>query len=173
MRAGTPLLLVTMTLWTVACSAAAAEEPSEAEAHAFARSHPGMAPASAPPARDDPSPLVGEVRFPHQEHVNDLELPCDECHHETNAAPLAIPHDDIFRDFWVDCQICHHPEGSPELEPQSCSNCHRRTAGDVADETLSAKVVIHRRCWSCHESGTGVEASKSCGDCHAKSRPPP
>jgi len=111
-------------------------------------------------------PLMGEVIFPHDEHSEEMEVECDECHHETNASPLAFPHPEMFDDFWVDCQICHHAEGSVRLEPQACSNCHSATTKDAADETLSAKVVIHERCWSCHEVGVGAEASDACEDCH-------
>jgi len=137
--------------------------------------HPGLTsgavrvgdsqPAEEVATRTAPS-LMGETIFPHDEHSEELEVECEECHHETNAAPLEFPHPAMFDDFWVDCQICHHPEGAARLEPQACSNCHSATTKDAADETLSAKVVIHKRCWSCHEVGVGEEASDACQDCH-------
>ena len=115
---------------------------------------------------EEPGSLMGEVIFPHDEHSEEMEVECEECHHETNAASLEFPHPQLFTDFWVDCQICHHEPGAPDLEPQSCSSCHRATTEDAADETLSAKVVIHQLCWSCHEIGVGAEASEVCEDCH-------
>ena len=32
---------------------------------------------------------VGDVTFAHQMHSEDFEIPCAECHHETNAVRLA------------------------------------------------------------------------------------
>jgi hypothetical protein len=120
-------------------------------------------PRSPPDAEASP---LGEVVFPHDEHSDEMDVECEECHHETNASPLAYPHPELFTDFWVDCQICHHEPGATDLEPQACSNCHHATTEDAADETLSAKVVIHELCWSCHEIGVGAEASDACEDCH-------
>ncbi len=112
---------------------------------------------------------LGEVVFPHRLHYEDLELECVTCHHETDAGPLEIPHPSYFEDFWIDCGACHHPDEGPKL-PQSCGACHRSQSGDIADETLSAKVVIHKSCWQCHEAGTGQEASRSCRSCHSGER---
>ena len=120
------------------------------------------------PARD-PS-AIGPAVFPHDEHAEDMEIECVECHHETSAAPLSFPHKDYFDDFWIDCTICHHESGAVALTPQGCSKCHHSPNGDIADETLSAKVVIHKNCWSCHDVGTGVEASSTCKDCHVDGR---
>ena len=38
---------------------------------------------------------------------------------------------------------------------------------NIADETLSAKVVVHQQCWKCHPVGTGKEASAVCEKCHS------
>ena len=108
---------------------------------------------------------AGEVNFPHKFHFEDLEIECIDCHHETNAAGLNIPHEDYFEDFWIDCLVCHGRSETPAAA-QSCSNCHHSAPNNIADETLSAKVVIHKNCWQCHESGTGQEASQSCKFCH-------
>jgi hypothetical protein len=117
------------------------------------------------PAGEDPA-AIGAAIFPHDEHVEDFEIECNECHHETNAAPLNVPHKDYFEDFWIDCKICHNDQGGTSMEPKGCSECHHSPNGDIADETLSAKVVIHKNCWECHDTGTGVEASATCADCH-------
>lgn len=119
------------------------------------------------PAADEivsPSAL-GEVRFPHSLHAEELGFECADCHHETDAARLVMPHDDYFEDFWIDCRVCHHQADEPKA-PQSCGSCHHASPASTADETLSAKVVIHRSCWGCHDSGTGQEAARSCGFCH-------
>ena len=110
--------------------------------------------------------VVGEVEFPHSLHADDLGFDCSECHHETVAAGLRTPHDEYFEDLWSECRKCHG-EGAQPAAPQSCDACHHASPTSTADETLSAKVVIHRSCWACHESGTGEEASRSCGFCHA------
>jgi hypothetical protein len=108
---------------------------------------------------------LGEVRFPHSLHADELGFDCAECHHETAATRLSMPHDEYFEDFWIDCRTCHRESGE-SAAPGSCAGCHHASPVSTADETLSAKVVIHRSCWQCHDSGTGVEASRSCSFCH-------
>ena len=120
-------------------------------------------------ADDAPTPEIlqlEDVSFPHQLHFDDFGIECGECHHETNAAKLAIPHPSYFEDFWIDCQICHHTQ-STLRQPQKCSSCHPDAPFNTADETLSAKVAIHQSCWSCHEIGKATEASVNCAICHA------
>jgi len=108
---------------------------------------------------------LGDVRFPHELHYDTLELECESCHHETQATDLDIPHKEYFEDFWINCAICHR-EGPAVSGPLACSQCHHRSPADIADETLSAKVVIHQSCWECHEVGSGSQASRSCPTCH-------
>jgi len=108
---------------------------------------------------------LGEVVFPHAFHVDDLGVDCDSCHHETTATRLAMPHPGYFDDFWIDCAACHGHAASSG-SPKACSSCHPSTPGNVADETSSSKVVIHRSCWECHEVGQGPDASRSCQTCH-------
>jgi hypothetical protein len=110
---------------------------------------------------------VGAVSFPHRLHVEDLEIECADCHHETNAARLDMPHPEYLEDFWIDCESCHQASAVPAA-PQACSSCHHDSPVHVADETLSSKVVIHRSCWNCHDVTTGADASRSCADCHRR-----
>lgn len=109
---------------------------------------------------------IGEVSFPHRYHIDELEIECSTCHHETNAVRLHFPHEDYFDDFWIDCTICHRQTADTQLMPQACSKCHHASPTNIADETLSSKVVIHKNCWSCHEAEKGEEASRSCSFCH-------
>lgn len=110
---------------------------------------------------------VGEVTFEHQVHIQDRKIECVQCHHQLNAKKLLTPHPDYFDSATVKCGICH--DGSEKIKQQAymCSECHRATPASIADETLSAKVVIHKKCWECHQVGTGKEASKSCQFCHS------
>lgn len=110
---------------------------------------------------------VGEVSFPHQFHIDDLELECVECHHQINAKILVTPHADYFKSSWINCEICHNESGQIEQKIFTCSECHHPGPENIADETLSSKVVIHKNCWNCHEVGTGVEASATCNGCHS------
>lgn len=127
----------------------------------------GAAPGDgAPPATIVSPSAAGEVTFPHAMHVEELGIACEECHHETGAARLAMPHEEYFKDFWIDCTTCHGNGRQATATPQPCGGCHHASPADAADETLSAKVVIHRSCGACHPLGTGVEASESCGFCH-------
>jgi len=155
-----PVLLAAAGVIAVAPVRAPSEAPLATAAHEAAATQDAATRADQAPS------LMGEVIFPHDEHSDEFELDCEECHHETNAAPLEFPHPQMFDDFWVDCEICHHPAGSADLEPQSCAHCHHSSNGNAADETLSAKVVIHQLCWKCHEVGVGVEASEGCENCH-------
>lgn len=109
---------------------------------------------------------VGEVQFPHRMHVEDFEIKCVDCHHQINAEVLITPHKDYFKSSWIKCQICHKPSGQSTKKIYTCSACHHPNPSSITDETLSSKVVIHKKCWECHEVNTGSEASKMCGFCH-------
>ncbi len=113
---------------------------------------------------------IGEVTFPHQMHTEDFEIDCIDCHHEVNAGKLQSPHEEYFEDFWIRCSECHHDE-SKALPARKCSVCHHPSK-DIADQTLSAKVVVHRVCSECHEIGTGQDASSNCEFCHTGPRRP-
>jgi hypothetical protein len=154
------LLLPLASMPLVAADSEEAEGESASEPIEVARQT-----ASAPVDRR-PAPMMGELFFDHEEHAEEMELECDECHHEINAAPLDFPHEDYFHDLWIDCDICHREAGSPDLEARSCYECHEAAHRDIADERLSPKVILHRNCWTCHEVETGVEASESCKQCH-------
>jgi hypothetical protein len=108
---------------------------------------------------------AGDVSFPHRFHAEDLEIPCADCHHETNAGRLDMPHPEFFDDFWIRCESCHE-EAVARAPSQACSACHHDSPVTIADETLSSKVVIHQSCWTCHEVSTGADASASCRSCH-------
>ncbi len=113
---------------------------------------------------------VGEVTFPHQMHTEDFEMECVSCHHEVNAGKLHSPHEEYFKDFWIRCSECHHDQNHT-MPAKKCSTCHH-SSHDISDQTLSAKVVIHRVCSECHEIGTGAAASASCELCHTGPRLP-
>ena len=110
---------------------------------------------------------VGEVVFQHQKHVQDRSIDCVECHHQINAKKLKTPHPDYFKSSWINCEICHGESEATKEKPYACSGCHRSNPINIADETLSAKVVVHKQCWKCHQVGAGKEASKGCGFCHS------
>jgi hypothetical protein len=111
---------------------------------------------------------VGYVIFPHDLHVTSVDLECVDCHHQIHAMNLDTPHPDYLDSSWINCQACHNPESETDNTYYKCSDCHHTNLNNIADETLSSKVVIHKNCWSCHDTGTGVEASKGCVDCHVK-----
>lgn len=126
----------------------------------------GSAAATGPPDEIVSPTVIGEVRFPHSLHADELGFECSDCHHETDAARLRTPHPEYFEDSWPDCGSCHAGNGTLGA-PRACGECHHASPASNADETLSAKVVLHRSCWGCHDSGTGEAASRSCGFCHA------
>ncbi len=110
---------------------------------------------------------VGDVVFNHQKHVQERSIECVECHHQVNAKKLETPHPDYFKSSWINCKICHSKSETTIQKAYACSGCHPANPINIADETLSAKVVIHKKCWKCHQAGTGKEASKACESCHS------
>ena len=134
---------------------------------------PAEVPAMPEEALDMPDEItytssVGDVLFPHNLHVAELEVECAECHHQIHAMELDTPHPDYMKSSWISCKICHNTDSVKREKYYKCSDCHLTNSEDIADETLSSKVVTHKSCWSCHETGTGVEASKGCAECHVK-----
>lgn len=107
---------------------------------------------------------VGNVDFPHRVHQ---KMGCQKCHHQIRAKDLITPHDEYLAYSWVNCQDCHD-ESENDSTYYGCAKCHHSNLENIADETLSSKVVVHKNCWKCHLSGTGVEASERCSYCHEK-----
>lgn len=119
-----------------------------------------------PPERTFPS-FAGEVVFHHEMHIKDLGVKCAECHHSINAKKLDTPHPDYLKSPSIKCEICHDESERIAQKAYTCSGCHRTNPINIADETLSAKVVIHKQCWKCHQVGSGKEASTVCEKCHS------
>jgi uncharacterized CHY-type Zn-finger protein len=111
---------------------------------------------------------VGEVVFQHEMHFKDRGIACVQCHHQINAKKLSTPHPDYLKSSTVNCQICHKEFAETRY---SCSQCHDAKRRDIADETLSAKVVVHKQCQTCHSVGTGKDASSACALCHGPQKP--
>jgi hypothetical protein len=63
---------------------------------------------------------------------------------------------------------CHDADTAISTTYYGCDHCHHSNLENIADETLTAKVVIHKSCWNCHLSGNGAEASERCSFCHQK-----
>ena len=128
-----------------------------------------------PPARRPKLPgvitfesSVGRVLFPHKVHQR---MGCQKCHHQIHAKDLLTPHDEYLTYSWVNCRDCHD-ESQNHSTYYGCAKCHHSNLENIADETLNAKVVVHKSCWKCHLSGTGVEASERCSFCHVKDELP-
>lgn len=110
---------------------------------------------------------VGAVTFHHEMHFKDLSIKCSECHHQIDAKARKTPHPDYLKSSSASCSTCHKDAGKAVQPVYACSECHRTTPATIADETLSAKVVIHAQCWKCHQVNTGKEASVGCEKCHS------
>ena len=113
---------------------------------------------------------VGEVIFRHQAHIKDRAIGCVECHHQIDAKELKTPHPDYLKSSWVNCKVCHDGSGKTKRDVYACSQCHPTNPINIADETLSAKVVIHKQCWKCHPVSTGKDASTGCDKCHSRKK---
>ncbi len=110
---------------------------------------------------------VGDVTFHHETHFKDLGVKCVDCHHQIDAKALQTPHPEYLHASTVNCQGCHAGSAAAKAVQYACSRCHPARPGNIADETLSAKVVVHNQCWKCHAVGTGREASAGCVKCHS------
>ena len=111
---------------------------------------------------------VGYVIIPHDFHVTGVKMECVECHHQIHAVELDTPHPDYLTSSWINCQSCHNPKSETDQIYYQCGECHHTDTNNIADETLSSKVVVHKSCWKCHDTKTGVDASQGCVDCHVK-----
>ena len=129
------------------------------------------APAKLPVARPKLPDVVifesslGNVHFPHKMH---RKMGCKKCHHQIHAKELITPHDECLGYSWVSCHDCHYSGSETDGSYYGCDACHHSNLENIADETLNAKVVVHKSCWNCHLSGTGPEASERCSFCHIK-----
>lgn len=134
----------------------------------------GCSRSTSPGTNASPPPTVSpwkKVKFPHKAHTDDYDVACKTCHHETNAKFLKTPHPSYFLDSSFRCSTCHHASTAPR-KAQACVACHHRAPSSTTDETLSAKVVIHKSCWrkGCHSVGEGKVAANKCKSCHPGSR---
>ncbi len=128
---------------------------------------PSDSPAAIPEIPDEITieSSIGNVLFPHKVH---MRFGCKACHHQIHAMELDTPHPDYLASSWVNCQDCHDTDSKTTRNNYKCSDCHHSEPENIADETLSSKVVVHKSCWKCHKSGTGVKASEGCSTCHVK-----
>jgi hypothetical protein len=110
---------------------------------------------------------VGEVTFLHRKHIEDRSINCVDCHHQINARKLETPHPEYLTSSWINCKTCHDGSVQAATKSYACSGCHRTNPRNIADETLSAKVVTHKQCWKCHAVGTAKQASTTCESCHS------
>ncbi len=138
----------------------------------LAAAFPARADSVQPPKEIRIAASVGEVTFRHEAHFKERGIQCVECHHQINARKLQTPHPDYLKSSWINCQVCHDEAGKTKQDFYACSTCHHTTPANVADETLSAKVVVHKQCWKCHAAGTAKEASASCASCHSGRKAP-
>jgi hypothetical protein len=158
------VLLLALLLLFVPFSGRAAQEETQAAATAPEES------AAAKPRRPRLPDIitfessVGHVDFPHKVHQ---KMGCQKCHHQIHAKDLDTPHEAYLTYSWVSCRDCHN-EAEYDSTYYGCDKCHHSNLENIADETLNAKVVVHKSCWKCHLSGTGAEASKRCHFCHVR-----
>ena len=157
------IILALLALLAAPCPARAQDtEPSAGTTAETAAAAPAKR--TRPPATIVFESSVGDVQFPHKAH---LKMRCNSCHHQIQAAALETPHDEYLQSSWVRCTTCHDGN-TASGEHYRCGECHHSELENIADETLSAKVVVHQSCWKCHETSTGVGASESCVFCHVK-----
>jgi len=163
-------LLMGVLLFSTSSTLCLAQELEQSEAAAVEVSSEPTTVASDVPDKITLESTVGNVVIPHDVHVKDVKLKCKVCHHQIRATELDTPHPDYLTSSAVSCQTCHSTNSANRKKYYKCSECHPSEPDDIADETLSSKVVIHKSCWTCHEAGTGAEASRGCRNCHASEK---
>jgi len=158
------LSLILILLLLAAFALPALPQPAD-EAETTPQETPAPAPARRPKL---PNVItfesgLGDVQFPHRVHQ---KMGCKNCHHQIHAKTLVTPHEEYLTYSWVNCGDCHDADTAISTSYYGCDHCHHSNLENIADETLTAKVVIHKSCWNCHLSGTGAEASERCSFCH-------
>jgi len=99
----------------------------------------------------------GIVTFTHKAHVEDYEIACGECHHDSNGKPLTLKMGDPVQN----CIVCH---SKPSRKTKGVK-------GKKAKLEFHAE-ALHMNCIGCHkaynkENGTKA-APAGCSKCHPK-----
>lgn len=151
--------------WSLPAYSQVAEPAQQEQPEPAQQEQPPPAPAARPklPSVITFESSLGDVLFPHKVHQ---KMGCKNCHHQIHAKTLDTPHEEYLTYSWVNCQDCHDADTAISTSYYGCDHCHHSNLENIADETLTAKVVIHKSCWNCHLSGTGAEASERCSFCH-------
>ena len=98
----------------------------------------------------------GIVKFTHKAHIEDYQIACGECHHDSKGKPLTLKMGDPVQN----CIACH-------------SKPSRKKKGAKGKEKLEYHAeALHMNCIGCHkaynkENGTKA-APAGCGKCHPK-----
>jgi len=98
----------------------------------------------------------GIVQFTHKAHIEDYQLACGKCHHDSKGKPLTLKMGDPVQN----CIACH-------------SKPSRKGKGVKGKEVLEYHAeALHENCIGCHkeynkENGTKA-APAGCGKCHPK-----
>ena len=105
---------------------------------------------------------IGDIRFPHEQHVNLRNLTCADCHgqamHPTSGTAATAS-------TMATCSMCHNTEGAPS----SCSFCHVTPPPKNVHPKNWIKVhgvqasADEQACLQCHHS-----KAEFCDACHAK-----
>jgi len=90
----------------------------------------------------------GPVPFSHEDHAEDYEIACTECHHEYKDG----------KNVWTE-----------EKPVKKCVECHHPMKSEGKVKKL--KLAYHKNCRNCHKamvkSGASEDAPyRKCGDCH-------
>ncbi|MBF0452434.1 MAG: cytochrome c3 family protein [Candidatus Magnetomorum sp.] len=99
----------------------------------------------------------GIVKFTHKGHIDDYELSCGDCHHDSNGKPLTLK------------------MGDPV---QNCIACHTKPSKKTKDAKTEKQVLefhaeaVHMNCIGCHKEYNKKNDTKAapagCGKCHPK-----
>jgi len=98
----------------------------------------------------------GICKFTHKAHIEDYQIACGDCHHDSKGQPLELKMGDPVQN----CIACH-------------SKPSRKKKGVKGKEKLDYHAeALHMNCIGCHkkynkENGTKA-APASCGKCHPK-----
>ncbi|KPA09520.1 cytochrome c, class III family protein [Candidatus Magnetomorum sp. HK-1] len=99
----------------------------------------------------------GIVKFTHKAHVEDYEISCGDCHHDSKGKPLDLK------------------MGDPV---QNCIACHPKPSKKTKDAKTKEQILefhaeaVHMNCIGCHKDYNKKNNTKAapagCGKCHPK-----
>jgi hypothetical protein len=105
----------------------------------------------------------GKVVFTHKVHAEKYQIPCQQCHHEsdqpsTKPLPCGSCHPATFEEGF----IAGHQQG---MDQQYCNRCHHAELSELKFDHEEHKDYVGG-CTDCHHDSSIEPEPSACSDCH-------